>query len=69
MATRRNQIVAEITALEGEINARNERIEALKDELTNTIPDLLDRDPEAEQRAVTEKMNDFLRREGLLPSE
>ena len=69
MATRRNQIVAEITALEGEINARNERIEALKDELTNTIPDLLDRDPEAEQRVVTEKMNDFLRREGLLPSE
>lgn len=67
MATRRNQIVAEITALEGEINARNERIEALKDELTNTIPDLLDRDPEAEQRAVTEKMNDFLRQEGLLP--
>ena len=67
MPTRRTQIVAEITALEGEINARNERIEALKDELTNTIPDLLDRDPEAERMAEAERKNDFLRHQGLLP--
>ena len=67
MATRRNQIVAEITALEGEIQARNERIEALKNELTTTVPDLLDRDPEADTRARVSAKNDFLRQNGLLP--
>ena len=59
MSTRRNQIVAEITALEGEIQARNERIDVLKNELTNTIPDLLDRDPEADTRARVDAKNDF----------
>jgi hypothetical protein len=67
MATRRNQIVSEITALEGEINARTERIEALKNELANTLPDLLDRDPEADTRARVESKNRFLRENGLIP--
>ena len=67
MSTRRNQIVAEITALEGKIQARNERIDGLKNELTNTIPDLLDRDPEADTRARVDAKNDFLRKNGLLP--
>ena len=67
MPTRKNQIVAEITALENEINSRNERIEALKRELTETPEALLERDPEAERRAFVERKNDFLRKEGLLP--
>lgn len=65
--TRRETIVGDITRLENEIETRNQQIAALKDELENTLPDLLDRDPDADRDARIEKKNNFLRSEGLLP--
>ena len=67
MATRKQEIVSRITELERLTEANNAEMEALKKELTETPDALLERDKEADARAKTERMNEFLRQEGLLP--
>lgn len=65
--TRRQEIVSRVTELERIVKESNEEIEKLTNELTTTPGDFLDRDQEKETREKVERMNDFLRREGLLP--
>lgn len=67
MATRKQTIVSRITELERANEANNAELEALRKELTETPEALLDRDPEADRKAEVEKMNAFLKQEGLLP--
>lgn len=67
MATRRQTIVKRVTELEKVVKDSNEEIERLKNELTTTPGDFLDRDPEEEIKASIEARNDFPRSEGLLP--
>ena len=65
--TERQRIVGEITRLEGVIESSTKELDALKSRLRDELPDLLDRDQEAETKALIGRMNDFLRQEGLLP--
>lgn len=67
MATRKQIIVDRISELERSIEANNNEMEALKRELVETPDALLERDPEAVAMAQVERMNDYLRQEGLLP--
>lgn len=67
MATRKQIIVDRISELERSIEANNNEMEALKRELVETPDALLERDPEAETKAIVERMNDSLREAGLLP--
>lgn len=65
--TRREQIVQEITSLEKENERICGQLDALKNELSTTLPDLLDRDPDADRDARVKEKNAFLRQEGLIP--
>lgn len=65
--TRREQIVQQITSLEAESERISGQLDALKNELSTTLPDLLDRDPDADRDARVREKNDFLRQEGLIP--
>lgn len=70
MSTRREQIVRRITELEALLatvtEQSNVEIEVLKDELTRTPGDLLDRDPDGDMNARIEDKNAFLRKRGRL---
>ena len=65
--TLKEQIVKKVTMLEALVKESNEEIERLTNQLKETPDALLDRDPEADRKAQTERMNDYLRQEGLLP--
>ena len=67
MPTRRTEIVNEITNLEETVKTSNERIESLKSELANTLPDLLDRDNDAVRDESIREKNKFLMDAGLIP--
>lgn len=69
MPTRRTQIVNEITMLEETVRTSTERIESLKTELRDTLPDLLDRDEDAVRAQAIRAKNQFLMDAGLLPKE
>ena len=66
--TLKEKIVGRITELEGIVASSQSEIESLTNQLRDTPDALLERDDQAHAKAMTEKMNDFLRREGLLPS-
>ena len=65
--TLKEQIVKKVTMLETLVKESNEEIERLTNQLKETPDALLDRDPEADRKAQIERMNDYLRQEGLLP--
>lgn len=67
--SRRAQIVERITLLESQVNTATAEIASLKDELTSTPADLLDRDDNALAQAAIKTKNDALRRAGMLPPE
>lgn len=65
--TLKEQIVKKVTMLETLVKESNEEIVRLTNQLKETPDALLDRDPEADRKAQIERMNDYLRQEGLLP--
>ena len=67
MATQKDKIVLRISELERIVKESNAEIEQLTNTLRETPAALLERDEEAEVKARAEKLNAFLRSDGLLP--
>lgn len=67
MATQKEKIVRRITELERIVSESNAEIEQLTNTLQETPAALLERDEEADIKARAERLNTYLRSQGLLP--
>ena len=67
MATEKDKIVRRISELERIVTESNAEIEQLTNTLRETPEALLERDKEADIKARAERLNAYLRQNGLLP--
>lgn len=67
MATEKAKIVRRISELERIVTESNAEIEQLTNTLRETPEALLERDTEADIKARAERLNTYLRKNGLLP--